>query len=135
MIGQIIISDSVTTFQDQTYVANAIDIGGNGAELTLTTDSGVINIYAGQNFNHPFLPGVKAINGTQIALKGKFSRDTANSFKDSGVKFKQDPRGGFVEAALATALSKMKDKVAVEYETSVVVGTDCEKAVSEECKI
>lgn len=81
------------------------------------------------------LPGVKAVDGAQIALKGKFSSGTADSFKTSGVKFKQDSRGGFVDAAVASVLSKMKDKLSVEYETSVVVGTDCEKAVSEECKI
>jgi len=136
MIGQIIISDSVTTFQDQTYVANAIDIGGGSAKVILDSDKGIINIYAGQDFNHPFLSGgVKAIDGAQIALKGKFSRGTSDSFKVTGVKFAQGPRGGFVDAALASVLSKMKDKATVEYETSVVVGTDCEKAFSEECKI
>jgi hypothetical protein len=123
MIGQIIVSDSVTTFQDQTYVANAIDIGGTGsAKLILTTDKGVINIYAGQNFKHPFLPGIKAVNGTKIALKGKFSRETANSFKASGVKFAQDNLGGYVDAALANVQSKAMDKVFVEREARVVVG-------------
>jgi autotransporter-associated beta strand protein len=123
MIGQIIVSDSVTTFQDQTYVANAIDIGGTGsAKLILTTDKGVINIYAGQNFEHPFLPGVKAVNGTKIALKGKFSRETANSFKASGVKFAQDNLGGYVDAALANVQSKAMDKVFLEREARVVVG-------------
>jgi hypothetical protein len=123
MIGQIIISDSVSTFQDQTYVANAIDIGGTGsAKLILTTDKGVINIYAGQNFEHPFLPGIKAVNGTKIALKGKFSRETANSFKASGVKFAQDNLGGYVDAALANIQSKAMDKVFIGSEARVVVG-------------
>lgn len=135
MILQIILSDSVTTLQDQTYVANAIDIGESGQELLLTTDIGSINIHAGQNINHPFMPGVKAVNGTQITLKGKFSRGTANSFRDSGVKFKQDSRGGFVDAALATALSKFKDKVSIEYEATVDVGAVCVKADNEGCKI
>jgi autotransporter-associated beta strand protein len=122
MIGQIIISDSVTTLQDQTYVANAVDIGGVSAKLILTTDKGIINIYAGKNPNLPVPLGIKAVNGTKIALKGKFSRETANSFKASGVKFAQDNLGGYVDAALANVQSKAMDKVFLEREARVVVG-------------
>jgi hypothetical protein len=122
MIGQIVIKDSVTTLQDQTYVANAIDIGGGTNKLILTTDNGVINIYAGQNFNHPILPGVKAIDGAQIAIKGKFGKETAASFKASGVKFAQDNVGGFVDAALANLQSKTINKPEVDKTAKVTVG-------------
>jgi autotransporter-associated beta strand protein len=122
MIGQIVIKDSVTTLQDQTYVANAIDIGGGTNKLILTTDNGVINIYAGQNFNHPILPGVKAVDGTQIAIKGKFGKETAASFKASGVKFAQDNVGGFVDAALANLQSKTINKPEVNKTAKVTVG-------------
>jgi hypothetical protein len=123
MIGKIVIKGSVSTLQDQIYVANAVEIGGGPAKLVLSSKDGVISIYAGRNFANPVLTGgVKAVDGVKIALKGKFSRETANSFKASGVKFAQDNVGGFVDAALANIQSKAMDKVFIEPEARVVVG-------------
>jgi fibronectin-binding autotransporter adhesin len=108
MIGQVAIKSSVSTLQDQTYVGNRIDVGGTDSKLVLTTKSGIINIYAGQNFAAPvgFEPGVQAVPGVQIALKGKLGKETAANFKLAGVKFSQDAKGGYVEAALANVQSK-----------------------------
>jgi autotransporter-associated beta strand protein len=123
MIGEIEIRDSVTTQQDQTYLANQIRIGGGIAKLVLTTEDGVINILSGKNFiNQDLSGGVKADDGTQIAIKGKFSRETANSFRESGVRYESDPVGGYVDAALANIQSKTMDKVFLEREARVVVG-------------
>jgi autotransporter-associated beta strand protein len=99
MVGQVVVKGSVSTLQDQTYVANSMEIGGTDPKLTLTTKSGIINIFAGQNINHPILPGVRAAAGTQIAIKGKYSKETGAALKASGVKFSEDSKGGF-EAAL-----------------------------------
>lgn len=68
------------------------------------------------------MPGVKAIGGTQIAIKGKFGKDTAASFKASGVKFAQDNVGGFVDAALANLQSKTVNKPEVTKTAKVTVG-------------
>jgi hypothetical protein len=114
MIGLVAIKSSVSTLQDQTYVGNRIDVGGTDSKLVLTTKSGVINIYKGANFIVPqtqpgeqsFEPGIYAAPGVQIALKGKVGKETSANFKSSGVKFAQDAKGGYVEAALANIQSK-----------------------------
>ncbi len=124
MIGQVAIKSSVSTLQDQTYVGNRIDVGGTDSKLVLTTKSGVINIHAGQNLVVPvgFEPGIKGAPGVQIALKGKVGKETAANFKSSGVKFSQDTKGGYSEAALANVQSKSLIKLESEKTAKVTVG-------------
>jgi hypothetical protein len=123
MVGQVVVKASVSTQQDQTYVANAMEFGGTDPKLTLTTKNGIINIFAGQNINHPILPGVRAALGTQVALKGKVGREAAASFKTSGVKFSEDSKGGFEAALFLKELASQKvDKKALTGKAVVEVG-------------
>jgi autotransporter-associated beta strand protein len=123
MVGQVVVKGSVTTLQDQTYVANAMEFGGADPKLTLTTKSGIINVFAGQNINHPILPGVATASGTQIALKGKVGKEAAASFKLSGVKFSEDSKGGYEAAQFLKELTGQKnEKKALTGKAVVEVG-------------
>jgi autotransporter-associated beta strand protein len=113
MIGRVIVRESVTATEKQTYVANRIDMGG--PEKTILT-SKRIDIHEGGNLETPegYEGGFVPAENSSIEARGKLNKP------HKGIKVPS--KGGYVEAALATIQSKSASKIFLEREARVVVG-------------
>ena len=126
MIGEVIIKGSVSTLQNQTYVANKIGLGGTDPTLTLTTKSGKVNILVGKNANFGSNGGLRGESGAKFVLKygasGRPDAATTAAFKESGLKIGQPVMGGFSEAAQAQKEVKVTNSVEIVAKPVVKVG-------------
>jgi hypothetical protein len=145
MIGEVTIKGSVSTMQDQTYVANTIGLGGADPTLTLTTKSGKVNILVGKNANFGQTAGVRGDTGTKIVMKygasGTPNADTLAALKASGLSTSRPVMGGFADAAQSQKEVKVIEKVkpsnkpVVEVGESHVAGCDDGTKKSAECAV
>jgi autotransporter-associated beta strand protein len=139
-VGELIIQGSIATLKDQTFSANAIQLGGaseNNA-IMFSSKNGKINFIVGKEFNS----GITGTPGTKITLKysgsGSMSNESQRALKASGLKIVL-PVFDYQDAAVTSRVinnAKMDQSSNIDSEVTVgapLVGTcqlekECDKA-------